>query len=134
MIKAESNFDPYAVSKAGAQGLMQLMPGTVAEMSIRDVFDPGQNIAGGAQYLFKLLKSYGNELDLAAYNAGPGTVKRHGGVPPYPETQAYIAKVKRFMAEFVGGEERVREEGDAYILEYDRKTYSIRKSLVEKIS
>lgn len=105
VIKAESNFDRYAVSKAGAQGLMQLMPGTSAEMSISDPFDPGQNIAGGTQYLFRLLKLFDNNLDLtlAAYNAGPGNVKKYKGVPPFPETRNYIIKVKRYMRDYSGG-------------------------------
>ena len=81
VIRAETNFDRFAVSKAGTQGLMQLMPGTAAEMKIVDPFDLGQNIAGGTQYLFRLLRSYKNDLDLAlaAYNTGPGTVKKYGG-------------------------------------------------------
>jgi soluble lytic murein transglycosylase-like protein len=77
-----------AVIKAGAQGLMQLMPATAAEMSIRNPFDPGQNIAGGTQYLNRLMKLFDNDLDLvfAGYNAGTGNVKKYGGIPPFKET------------------------------------------------
>ena len=98
VIRAESNFDPYAISKAGARGLMQLMPGTALEMQVKNVHDPAQNIAGGTQYLAKLHEEFGDDLDLvlAAYNAGPGIVRRHGGVPPYPETQKYVERVQRY--------------------------------------
>ncbi len=95
IIRAESGFDPYAVSKRGAQGLMQLMPATAREMRVSDPFNPEQNIAGGVRYLRKLLKMFDGDLvlSLAAYNAGPNQVKRAGGVPRITETKQYIKRV-----------------------------------------
>jgi hypothetical protein len=95
IIHTESYFDHRAVSKAGAQGLMQLMPGTAKDLSVANPFNPKENIDGGTRYFRKLLDSFGNNLvlSLAAYNAGPGLVKRTGGVPKIPETERYVVKV-----------------------------------------
>ena len=95
--RAESNFNPRAVSHAGAQGLMQLMPATARGLGVADSFDPAQAVDGAARLLAGHLAKYGGsvELALAAYNAGPGAVQRHGGVPPYRETQAYVAKIMK---------------------------------------
>ncbi|HRZ83323.1 MAG TPA: lytic transglycosylase domain-containing protein, partial [Candidatus Hydrogenedentes bacterium] len=104
VIRAESNFEPNAVSPAGARGLMQLMPGTALEMGVTDIFDPEQNVAGGTQYLRKMIDIFGDKrLALAAYNAGPENVKKHGGVPPFQETQSYVKIVLGFESAYAGG-------------------------------
>ena len=103
VIRAESNFQVDAVSRAGAQGLMQLMPGTAKELGVTKPFDIDQNIDGGARYLRKMLDSFGGDLKLAlaAYNAGPGTVRKYAGNVPYPETIQYINRVLRYSEQTV---------------------------------
>jgi membrane-bound lytic murein transglycosylase B len=98
VIRAESNFEVQAVSSAGAQGLMQLMPATAKELGVNNPFDIEQNIDGGAKYLRMMLDRFGGNVRkaLAAYNAGPGTVSKYGGRVPYPETRQYVQRVLRF--------------------------------------
>jgi soluble lytic murein transglycosylase-like protein len=95
VLMAESAGNPSAISVAGAQGLMQLMPGTSASCGISDPFNPTENVQCGTGYLRSLLHRYRNNVTLAvaAYNAGPGAVDRYHGVPPYPETRAYVVRV-----------------------------------------
>ncbi len=99
VIRAESNFDPTAVSHAGAKGLMQLMDATAAQLGVEDSFDPAQNIDGGVRYLAMQLRRFGDvRLALAAYNAGPAAVMQHQGIPPYAETQTYVRRVLDYYA------------------------------------
>ena len=105
VIQAESNFDPRALSPAGAHGLMQLMPFTAERMMVTDIMDPRQNIMGGTRYLRILANMFNGDIHLtvAAYNAGEGAVIRYGGIPPYEETQQYVIRVlenfERYQAE-----------------------------------
>ena len=99
MGKAESGFDANAVSPAGAQGVMQLMPATARSLGVDDPFDARRNIMGGAKYISQQLKKYNGNIDLAlaAYNAGSGNVAKYGGVPPFKETRNYIQRIKGYM-------------------------------------
>lgn len=95
VIHAESAFNPEAVSSKGAQGLMQLMPGTAREVGVSNALDASQNIRGGVNYLARMIELHKGDVKLAtaAYNAGPGAVRRHSGIPPYAETRAYVERV-----------------------------------------
>lgn len=95
LVAAESSYDPMARSRAGAMGLSQLMPDTAKSLGVSDPFDPWQNLQGGASYLSKMLQRFEGDprLALAAYNAGPGAVQKHGGIPPYDETRRYVERV-----------------------------------------
>ena len=103
VIAAESAFDPEAVSHAGAQGLMQLMPATAQTLGVSDPLRPDQNVRGGVRYLRELVDRYGDlSLALAAYNAGPTAVDRYGGIPPYRETRAYVKRVLTYYRDYYG--------------------------------
>lgn len=102
IIKAESSFDPDAISESGAQGLMQLMPDTAEEMRVGNPFDPEENILGGTRYLSLLLKRFEQDkrLAIAAYNVGPTAVTKHNDVPPIPQTRRFVERVIKFYKEF----------------------------------
>ena len=101
VIHAESHFERRAVSRAGAQGLMQLMPETARHLEVNNPLDARQNILGGSRFLAYLKDKFGDlQLSLAAYNAGEGNVRRYGGIPPFPETQAYVEKVLELLPRY----------------------------------
>lgn len=102
VIKAESDFDPQAVSGRGALGLMQIMPANLEVLAVTDPFNPHENIMGGVRYLREMLERFGQDLQLAlaAYNAGPGAVEQYRMIPPFPETQRYIQKVLHYYRLF----------------------------------
>ena len=110
VIRVESAFDPHAVSPAGAQGLMQLMPRTAASLNCEDPFDPRQNIMAGTQYLRILADRYDQDINriLAAYNAGSGTVARYDGIP-YESTRRYIQRVYQFYQDYLAAEQEMRQ-------------------------
>ena len=100
VVAAESNFNPRAISRRNARGLMQLLPETARRLGVKDIYDPAQNIDGGTRYLRDLLKMYDGDLalTLAAYNAGPGAVQRYGRIPPYNETIKYVRAIRKTYA------------------------------------
>jgi len=144
VIRVESNFEARAVSPKGARGLMQLMPATAAKLGVRNVFDERQNIEGGVRHLRHLVDRYGGNLALAlaAYNAGVEPVRRYGGIPPYPETQAYVARVLRLLqraAPSARAEARVLhryEAADGRVvysnLPIDKLSVTVREMLAER--
>jgi soluble lytic murein transglycosylase-like protein len=102
VIRVESDFDPRAISPKNARGLMQMIPATAERMLVTDVFDPRENIFGGTRYLRVLANLFNGDLELtvAAYNAGESAVMRHGGIPPYPETVDYVARVLSYYRQY----------------------------------
>ncbi|MBF0545818.1 MAG: lytic transglycosylase domain-containing protein [Candidatus Riflebacteria bacterium] len=112
LVEIESNFDPNAISKKGALGLMQLMPETARDLGIKNPFNPEENIAGGTKYLLEMLKENSGDLRLAlaGYNAGPNAVKEYEGIPPFPETQEYVRKILHGFPD-----EKIREIKKKYL-------------------
>lgn len=110
VIKVESNYQSRVVSSKGAQGLMQLIPETARDLKVHNPFDPSENIRGGSEYLRRMLDLFDNDLELAlaAYNAGPSTVQRYGGIPPYEETRNYVTRVKQYLDHY-------RQAGDTIL-------------------
>lgn len=106
VIKQESSYDPNSLSHTGAQGLMQLMPGTADALGVKDPWDIAQNIDGGTQYIRDQLQAFNGDtrLALAAYNAGPQSVVKYNGIPPYAETQDYVAKVLNYYKQYTNGQ------------------------------
>jgi soluble lytic murein transglycosylase len=102
VVETESDYNRFAISSAGARGLMQLMPATMNRLSVRNPWDPEQNVQAGTRYLKGLLERFSGDtrLALAAYNAGPNAVLRYGAIPPYPETQRYVRKVMRLYVAY----------------------------------
>jgi soluble lytic murein transglycosylase-like protein len=128
VIRVESGFRPRAVSRKGAQGLMQLMPATAAQLGVKDVFDPEQNIHAGTRYLAVLLRLFEGDVSLAcaAYNAGVNTVRRFGGIPPYPETQQYVKRIARLLdgrdgAPVMAVPDPPKKKNEVFYLWYDEK-------------
>ena len=107
VIRTESCFDNWAISSAGAQGLMQLMPTTARELGADNPFEASQNIDAGTRYLARMLRRFNDDLSLAlaAYNAGPGAVAKHKGIPPYAETQTYVEKVMSHYRQYASGDD-----------------------------
>lgn len=131
IIKAESNYDAWAISPKGAMGLMQLMPITATQYKVMNVFDPRQNIEGGVKYLVDLIKLYDGDTQrvLAAYNAGQEAIKKYGGIPPYRETKNYIKKV---MAAYPKSKISTRTKIYAFYDENGRYVLTDNKALWEK--
>ena len=130
IIKVESDFDPFVVSSAGAQGAMQIMPATQKDLGLIDPFDPRSNIQAGCAYIHQLLLKYGStELALAAYNAGPGAVDKAQGIPPFAETKNYVRRVMQY---WLGDDQALKYENDADIKLKDRQNSSQIKSKSEK--
>jgi soluble lytic murein transglycosylase-like protein len=131
IIKAESDYDTWAISSKGALGLMQLMPVTATQYKVMNVFDPRQNIQGGVKYLVDLIKLYDGDTQhvLAAYNAGQEAIKKYGGIPPYRETRNYIKKV---MAAYPKSKISTRTKIYAFYDENGRYILTDNKALWEK--
>ena len=115
VVKAESDYDPMAISRVGAQGLMQIMPKTGLGLGLQNPFDPQENLDAGIRHLKNLMGKYSNNMDLAlaAYNAGEMSIAKYKGVPPYPETLDYIQKIKKYYSQFLLQSSNSSKQSDA---------------------
>ena len=114
IVKAESDYDAMAISKTGAQGLMQIMPATGLDLGLQNPFDPSENLDAGIRHFKRLFTKYASNLDLAlaAYNAGEMSVQKYNGIPPYPETLDYIQKIKKYYSQFLAQSSNSSEHSD----------------------